>query len=209
MLTLQQYISQFPEVCHPNANYIHVQPDIDQNIRAILVIWLTNITKQYEVSYETLFLSVCILDRFLAACTVSRKSAQSVAAACLSIAAKLHEKSNTLLNVVDIYNNCSESPDLGKAEIIILKAIGFKITCVTPLAILNAIMRENGIPVGNSVEVCVASLIHYSMHEYDIVTLAFSCILTAYKDNKEIKHKIQECSITYGVHYTNLMRYCK
>jgi cyclin A len=62
------------------------QPDITFNMRTILVDWLVDVTEEYRMQTETLFLAVNYLDRFLSFMAVQRSKLQLVGISCLFIA---------------------------------------------------------------------------------------------------------------------------
>jgi cyclin A len=62
------------------------QPDITFNMRSILVDWLVEVTEEYRLQTETLFLAVNYLDRFLSFMAVQKAKLQLVGTSCLFIA---------------------------------------------------------------------------------------------------------------------------
>lgn len=75
----------------PHPSYMKGQPDLDASARATAVDWLIGVQMKYNLKTETLFLSVSILDRFLATRRVQRKDLQLVACTSAFIAAKFEE----------------------------------------------------------------------------------------------------------------------
>ena len=63
------------------------QPDITFTMRSILVDWLVEVTEEYRLHTETLFLAVNYIDRFLSHMAVLRPKLQLDGAACMLIAA--------------------------------------------------------------------------------------------------------------------------
>ena len=66
--------------------YLEGNKDMTPRMRAILVDWLVELAEEYHLSNETLHLTVCYLDRFLALHTVPRTELQLVGIACCLIA---------------------------------------------------------------------------------------------------------------------------
>ncbi len=51
---------------HPNPNYLQeVQPDVNSHMRAVLVDWLIEVSEEYKLCSDTLWLTFNFLDRFL------------------------------------------------------------------------------------------------------------------------------------------------
>lgn len=60
-------------------------------MRGILVDWLVDVSSEYKVHTETLFLTVAYIDRFLSVQPCSRKKLQLLGVTCMLVAAK-HEE---------------------------------------------------------------------------------------------------------------------
>lgn len=67
------------------------QPDINSSMRAILVDWLVDVHNKFELSPETFYLTINIIDRFLAAKLVARGELQLVGIGAMLIASKYEE----------------------------------------------------------------------------------------------------------------------
>lgn len=63
------------------------QPDITYSMRSILVDWLVEVTEEYKLQTETLYLAVSYIDRFLSYMSVVRAKLQLVGTAAMFIAA--------------------------------------------------------------------------------------------------------------------------
>jgi len=63
------------------------QTDITSNMRTILVDWMIEVTDEYRMHRETLFLAVNFVDRFLSVMAVQRGKLQLVGTAAMFIAA--------------------------------------------------------------------------------------------------------------------------
>lgn len=68
------------------ANYIQKQPDITTNMRSILVDWMVEVSEEYQLQRESLFLAVNYIDRFLSHMSVLRGKLQLVGAASMFLA---------------------------------------------------------------------------------------------------------------------------
>jgi len=58
-------------------DYMDSQPEINERMRGILIDWLVDVHSKFELSPETLYLTINIVDRFLAVNLVSRRELQS------------------------------------------------------------------------------------------------------------------------------------
>ncbi|TYI21694.1 hypothetical protein ES332_A06G055900v1 [Gossypium tomentosum] len=70
-----------------------VQKDINANMRAILIDWLVEVTEEYRLVPETLFLTVNYIDRYLSGNSINRQQLQLLGVACMMIASKYEEVS--------------------------------------------------------------------------------------------------------------------
>jgi hypothetical protein len=67
------------------------QPNITENIRAILIDWMISIHTKFRLLPETLFITVNLIDRFLSAAEINKDEVQLVGVAALLIATKYEE----------------------------------------------------------------------------------------------------------------------
>lgn len=67
------------------------QPDINDSMRTILVDWLVEVSEEYRLNGETLYLAVNYIDRFLSFMSVVRAKLQLVGATAILLAAKFEE----------------------------------------------------------------------------------------------------------------------
>ncbi|KAE8692945.1 Cyclin-B1-1 [Hibiscus syriacus] len=72
-------------------DYMDLQPDINVKMRSILVDWLIEVHRKFELMPETLYLTMNILDRFLSMKVVQRKELQLVGISAMLIACKYEE----------------------------------------------------------------------------------------------------------------------
>lgn len=72
-------------------DYMGMQPDINEKMRAILVDWLIEVHYKFELRPETLYLTINIIDRFLSVKVVPRKELQLVGIGSMLIACKYEE----------------------------------------------------------------------------------------------------------------------
>ena len=76
----------------PCINYMEVvQQDVNTNMRAILVDWLVEVSQEYKLVSETLFLAINYIDRFLSQAPAPRRKLQLVGITCMLVAAKYEE----------------------------------------------------------------------------------------------------------------------
>lgn len=72
-------------------DYMDLQPDINAKMRSILVDWLIEVHRKFELTPETLYLTMNIVDRFLSVKVVPRKELQLLGISAMVIACKYEE----------------------------------------------------------------------------------------------------------------------
>ncbi|XP_019059396.1 PREDICTED: cyclin-B2-4-like isoform X1 [Tarenaya hassleriana] len=74
-------------------NYMENQQDLNERMRGILIDWLIEVHYKFELMEETLYLTVNLIDRFLAAQEIVRKKLQLVGVTAMLLACKYEEVS--------------------------------------------------------------------------------------------------------------------
>ena len=67
------------------------QPEINEKMRAILIDWLIEVHHKFELNPETLYLTINIVDWYVAVQTTLRKELQLVGMSAMLIASKYEE----------------------------------------------------------------------------------------------------------------------
>lgn len=67
------------------------QPQVNENVRAILVDWLINVHSKFKLLPETLYLTINLIDRFLTQTRIEKDQVQLLGVAALLIATKYEE----------------------------------------------------------------------------------------------------------------------
>ena len=112
----------------PASDYMALQTDVDAKMRAILVDWLVDVTCKFKMLPQTIFITVALIDRFLAAVRISHKRLQLVGVAALMIAAKYEEiYPPPLADYVTVCCNIYTAPEVLAMESEILLSVGFEL----------------------------------------------------------------------------------
>jgi hypothetical protein len=136
---LYENLHQTEQKLIPWCNYmVDKQRDITTNMRAILVDWLVEVSLEYHLQNETLYLSINFLDRFLCHEPVYRGKLQLVGITCLFIASKYEEMTpQTVDEFVYITDNTYDRAEVLDMERKILVALKFELTAVTSITFLR------------------------------------------------------------------------
>jgi hypothetical protein len=122
----------------PPVNYMSIQEDINEKMRGILIDWLVEVHLKFKLRHETLFLTVNILDRYLAVQKVNRQRLQLVGVVSLMLAAKYEEiYPPEVRDYVYICDNAYTREQIVKMEQMILQTLNFRLTVPTPRSFLK------------------------------------------------------------------------
>ncbi|KAG2315522.1 hypothetical protein Bca52824_018644 [Brassica carinata] len=159
--------------------YMETQPEINEKMRSILIDWLVDVHAKLDLSPETLYLTVNIIDRFLSLKPLPRRELQLLGVSALLIASKYEEiwppQVNDLVYVTD--NSYSDKQILAM-EKTILGTLEWYLTVPTQYVFLVRFTKAAG-DLGDDPE--MENMVHFlaelGMMDYD--TLKFSPSLLA------------------------------
>ncbi|KAH7574192.1 hypothetical protein JRO89_XS03G0263900 [Xanthoceras sorbifolium] len=76
----------------PTTTYMErLQQDINPNMRGILIDWLVEVSEEYKLVPDTLYLTVNLIDRFLSQNYIEKQRLQLLGVSCMLIASKYEE----------------------------------------------------------------------------------------------------------------------
>lgn len=115
-------------------DYMPVQTEINERMRAILVDWLVQVHSRFGLLQETLYLTVYIIDRFLEVHVVSRSKLQLLGVSAMLIACKFEETyAPEIGDFVYISDNSYSKGQIKKMEQLILRTIKYDLS--SPLSL--------------------------------------------------------------------------
>mmetsp|Transcript_13053 Transcript_13053/g.40211 ORF Transcript_13053/g.40211 Transcript_13053/m.40211 type:complete len:318 (+) Transcript_13053:142-1095(+) len=118
--------------------FTHVQTDVTDNMRSILVDWLVEVCEEFKLNQETLHLAVNYLDRFLQVQPIRRSQVQLVGVSCLLLAAKFEEMYPPDVDeLVHMTDHTYTRAELIRMESIIINSLHFRLTVATRLPFLQ------------------------------------------------------------------------
>ncbi|KAG5416193.1 hypothetical protein IGI04_003760 [Brassica rapa subsp. trilocularis] len=122
--------------------YMQTQTEINEKMRSILVDWLVDVHVKFDLSPETLYLTINIIDRFLSLKPVPRRELQLVGVSALLIASKYEEiwppQVNDLVYVTD---NSYQSKQILVMEKTILGNLEWYLTVPTQYVFLARFIK--------------------------------------------------------------------
>ncbi|XP_007533931.1 cyclin-A1 [Erinaceus europaeus] len=143
---IHQYLREAEMRHRPKAHYMRKQPDITEGMRTILVDWLVEVSEEYKLRAETLYLAVNFLDRFLSCMSVLRGKLQLVGTAAILLASKYEEIYPPEVDeFVYITDDTYTKRQLLRMEHLLLKVLTFDLTVPTTNQFLLQYLRRQGV----------------------------------------------------------------
>uniref|UniRef100_A0A8C3C8A0 Cyclin-I n=1 Tax=Cairina moschata TaxID=8855 RepID=A0A8C3C8A0_CAIMO len=114
--------------------------DISPSCYEKTVLWIAEISSQFQFYPETFALAISILNRLLASVKAQLKYLQCIAISCLVLAAKTNEEDEVIPSVkmLAVQSGCKRSPaEILRMERIILDKLHWDLYTATPMDFLN------------------------------------------------------------------------
>ncbi|PKA60821.1 Cyclin-B2-2 [Apostasia shenzhenica] len=173
-------------------NYMSNQFDINERMRAILIDWLIEVHYKFELMDETLFLTVNIIDRFLARQSVVRKKLQLVGVTAMLLACKYEEVMVPVVeDLILISDRAYTREEVLQMEILMVNTLQFNMSVPTPYVFmrrfLKAAQSDRKLELLSSyiIELC---MIEYEMLKFRPSMLAAAAVYTAQCSLRGLKH---------------------
>lgn len=139
-------MERIPEL-RPLPNYMDFQKDIDSDKRTILVNWLIDVSEEYRLQTETLFICINIIDRFLSSMSLTTANLQLLGVAAMFIASKYEEiYPPHLYQFVEVTDDSYSGQQICHMEQLILKTLQFRISTPTATFFLRQIFAYHKFP---------------------------------------------------------------
>lgn len=118
-------------------------PALVESYRTILFDWLSEVSHECKFHRETYHLALDFIDRYLSATiNVGKLQLQLIGTTCLFLAAKFEEiRPPTVNEFADLTDGACKPEDIIESEVVILSAINWEITPMTPNNWLNIYMQ--------------------------------------------------------------------
>jgi len=112
--------------------YMQRQPEVNSKMRSILVDWMIEVSDEYKLHEETLFLAITLIDRFLSSMSIARQSFQLLGTTALFISSKYEEIYPPDINeFVYITDDSYTKYQVLNMEKVLLKALSFDVSSPT------------------------------------------------------------------------------
>ncbi|XP_039022115.1 cyclin-B2-4-like isoform X2 [Hibiscus syriacus] len=164
-------------------NYMELQYDINQRMRAILIDWLIEVHYKFELMEETLFLTVNLIDRFLAIKQIARKKLQLVGVTAMLLACKYEEVSVPVIeDLILISDKAYTRKEVLDMEKLMTNVLQFNLSVPTPYVFMRRFLKAA--QSNKKLELLSYFLIELCLVEYEMLKfppslLAAAAIFTA------------------------------
>ncbi|GKV35645.1 hypothetical protein SLEP1_g43889 [Rubroshorea leprosula] len=127
----------------PFPNFMEtIQQDISQSMRGILVDWLVEVSEEYKLEPDTLYLTVYLIDWFLTENYIERQRLQLLGITCILIASKYEEICPPRVEeLCFITDSTYTREEVLKMETQVLRYFGFQVFAPTAKTFLRRFLR--------------------------------------------------------------------
>lgn len=153
-------------------SYMDKQTDINEKMRSILIDWLVEVHHKFKLVPETLYVTVNLIDRYLAAKPVTRNKLQLVGVTAMFIAAKYEEiYAPEVKDFVYISDKAYAREEILRMEAVMLATVNFNITAPSAYAFLQRFVKVAGFmkPDETREERLCSFLVELTLQEYRMV----------------------------------------
>ncbi|XP_061372191.1 cyclin-A1-4-like [Gastrolobium bilobum] len=165
----------------PSTDFMErIQKDINVSMRAILIDWLVEVSEEYRLVPDTLYLSVNYIDRYLSGNAMNRQRLQLLGVACMMIASKYEEIcAPQVEEFCYITDNTYLKEEVLQMESAVLNYLKFEMTAPTIKCFLRRYIRAaqdvNEVP-SLQLECLTNYIAELSLLEYSMLCYAPSLI---------------------------------
>ncbi|CAA0838543.1 Unknown protein [Striga hermonthica] len=126
-----------------SADYMeNLQRDITQGMRAILIDWLVEVSEEYGLMPDTLYLTVNLIDRYLSENHMTKQKLQLLGVTCMLIASKYEEIcAPHVEEFCFITDNTYTKEEVVKMESCVLNFLGFQLSVPTTKKFLRRFLQ--------------------------------------------------------------------
>ncbi|GAA0150077.1 kinase activator [Lithospermum erythrorhizon] len=158
--------------------YMAQQFDINERMRGILIDWLIEVHYKFELMDETLYLTVNLIDRFLAIQTVVRKKLQLVGLTAMLLACKYEEVSVPVVeDLILISDKAYTRKEVLNMERLMVNSLKFNLSVPTPYVFMRRFLKAA--QADRKMELLSFFLIDLCLVEYEMLKFSPSLMASA------------------------------
>ncbi|CAL4908859.1 unnamed protein product [Urochloa decumbens] len=158
-------------------DYMGSQPEINPNMRDILLDWLAEIHAKFELMPETLYLTIYIVDRYLSLQPVLKRKLQLVGIAAMLIASKYEEIwAPEVGDFISLSDNAYDRQQILVMEKAILNTIEWNLTLPTQYHFLVRFAKAAGSDSDKQLRHMILFFGELALMDYRMVTIRPSIV---------------------------------
>lgn len=159
-------------------NYMEEQCDLNEKMRAILADWLIEVHDKFDLMQETLFLTINLIDRFLAKQNVVRKKLQLVGLVAMLLACKYEEVSVPVVSdLIHISDRAYTRKELLEMEKSMLNTLQYNMSIPTAYVFMKRFLKAA--QADKKLELVAFFLVELSLVEYEMLKFPPSLVAAA------------------------------
>ncbi|KAJ1403868.1 Cyclin-like [Sesbania bispinosa] len=180
---LYSYYRKMESTSCVSPNYMAQQFDINERMRAILIDWLIEVHDKFDLMHETLFLTINLIDRFLAKQSVVRKKLQLVGLVAMLLACKYEEVSVPVVgDLILISDKAYTRKEVLEMEKLMVNTLQFNMSVPTVYVFMKRFLKAA--QADRKLEALAFFLVELSLVEYEMLKfppsqLAAAAVYTA------------------------------
>uniref|UniRef100_A0A5B7A233 Putative cyclin n=1 Tax=Davidia involucrata TaxID=16924 RepID=A0A5B7A233_DAVIN len=159
-------------------NYMAQQFDINERMRGILIDWLIEVHYKFELMDETLYLTVNLIDRFLAVRPVVRKKLQLVGVTAMLLACKYEEVSVPVVeDLILISDKAYSRKEVLEMEKLMINTLQFNLSVPTPYVFMSRFLKAA--QSDKKLELISSFIMELCLVEYEMLKFPPSLLVAA------------------------------
>ncbi|KAK2408713.1 CYCLIN B2-4 [Trifolium repens] len=175
---LYSYYRQVEFIGCVSPHYMAEQADLNERMRAILVDWLIEVHDKFGLMQETLFLTINLIDRFLAKQHVVRKKLQLVGLVAMLLACKYEEVDVFVVwDLIHLSDNAYTRKDVLDMEKLMLNTLQYNMSLPTAYVFIRRFLKAA--QADKKLEQVAFFLVELSLVEYEMLKFPPSLMAAA------------------------------
>ncbi|CAJ2635906.1 unnamed protein product [Trifolium pratense] len=175
---LHSYYRQIEFIGCVSPHYMVEQVDLNERMRAILVDWLIEVHDKFDLMQETLFLTINLIDRFLAKQNIVRKKLQLVGLVAMLLACKYEEVYvPAVSDLIHISDKAYTRKDVLDMEKLMLNALQYNMSLPTVYVFMRRFLKAA--QADKKLERVAFFLVELSLVEYEMLKFPPSLVAAA------------------------------
>ncbi|XP_057414987.1 G2/mitotic-specific cyclin-2-like [Lotus japonicus] len=175
---IYSFYRKIETISRVSPNYMEQQMDINPNMRAILIDWLIEVHDKFDLLQETLFLTINLIDRFLAKQELVRNKLQLVGLVAMLLACKYEEVSVPIVSdMVQLSDKAYTRSQVLEMEKMMLNTLQYNMSVPTVYVFLRRFLKAA--QADKTLELLVFFLVELSLVEYEMLKFPPSMVAAA------------------------------